>query len=156
MHVTTSVFLLRVIDVLMKVSLQCSIAARRVRIESTARLDGEVGGLLRCLDGKIPHALYHHSPLATDPRDNRWPVFVMVAPTRFTLLAPLPGSATQQFLPAVGCLALPAGCMIEFVGFDRALYVAIRLVGDSRMAQPPAPAIAGADMDAQFSGDATR
>ena len=53
-------------------------------------------------------------------------------------------------------MALLTSGMIEFIGFDRPLYLAIRLVGDSRIAQAPAPSIAGADMDAQFSRDAPR
>jgi len=43
---------------------------------------------------------------------------------------------------------------LELVGFDRSLYVTICLIGDSGIAQPPAPTIAGADMDTQFSRDA--
>jgi hypothetical protein len=119
-------------------------------------LHGEVSGLLHRLDGKILHTLHDNSPLAAAPRDNGGPIFVIMAPTRFTLLAPPPLTAAQRLLPALVCLALLASGMVEFVGFDGPFYVVIRLVGDSRISQPSAPPIARADMDTQFSGNAPR
>jgi hypothetical protein len=47
-------------------------------------------------------------------------------------------------------LALFPGGVIEFIGFDGPLQVAIHLVGDDCIAEPLAPAIAGADIDAQL------
>src|SRR2546421_3834190 len=47
--VTTRIFLLRMIDELVHKARHRAIATGRVRIEPTARLDGEVSGLLHCL-----------------------------------------------------------------------------------------------------------
>jgi hypothetical protein len=79
-----------------------------------------------------------------------------MAPTWFTLRAATAWSPSQVlFSSAFGLTFLAVG-MIQLVGFDCPLYVKISLIGDSRIAQPPAPSIAGADMDAQFSRDAPR
>src|SRR5467141_2413948 len=56
-HVTTGVFLLRMIDVLVERALQRPIAAGRVRVEPTPSLDGAVCGLLHGLHGKIARRL---------------------------------------------------------------------------------------------------
>src|SRR6266702_6493446 len=94
-HFPTRVFLLGVIDIRMEVSLQRPIATRRVRIESTACLDGEVGGLLYCLNSKIPRRLDDDTPLAADPSDDRGSVFVVMAPPGLPFLAAPPWLATQ-------------------------------------------------------------
>jgi hypothetical protein len=46
--------------------------------------------------------------------------------------------------------------MIEFIRFDSAFQLAIHFIGQGCITQPPAPAIAGTDMDPQLSGDAPR
>src|SRR5262249_17507567 len=53
MHVPTGIFLLGVIDKVMHIALERTIAAGRIRIEPTARVDGEVGRFLHRLDGKV-------------------------------------------------------------------------------------------------------
>src|SRR5205823_10870320 len=53
MHVTTRVFLLRMIDERVHVALHRPVAAGRVRREPTARLHRAVGCLLYCLDREI-------------------------------------------------------------------------------------------------------
>src|SRR5215475_9047184 len=105
MHVTTRIFLLRMIDELVHVALHRPVAAGRVRIESTPRLDGEVSGLLHRLDGEIAGRLDNNGSLATDPGHDGRPVFVIVAPARLALL-PAPTRTTPQVLfPSV--LGLP-------------------------------------------------
>jgi len=44
--------------------------------------------------------------------------------------------------------------VIEVIGFDRAVQLTLHLIGQGRIAQPTALAVAGPDMDAQLSGDA--
>ena len=90
---------------------------------------------------------YHDSPLATDPCNNRWSVFVIMAPAGLTLLAAATRSATQGLFPTVFGLAFLAGGVREVIRFDRARQLAIGFVGDGRIAQPPAPAIARPVMD---------
>src|SRR5437763_15592616 len=51
--VTPRVFLLRVIDILMYITLHCPIATGGICVELTACLDGEVSGLLYGLHGEI-------------------------------------------------------------------------------------------------------
>src|SRR5919202_5987056 len=98
MHVTTRIFLLRVIDELMQVALQCPIAARRIRVEPTTRVHRDVGGFLDCLYGEIFGRLEDDRPLATDPGNHRRPVLVIMAPTRLTFLAAPPRSTPQRLL----------------------------------------------------------
>src|SRR5256885_9957799 len=115
MHVTTGIFLLREIDKRMHIALQRLIAARRVGVEPTARLHGEVSCLLHRLDGEITGRLDDNSPLATDPGDDGRPVFVIMAPTGLAFLAPATRPASQRFLPAVFGLALVPSRVIEFI-----------------------------------------
>src|SRR6266508_1501584 len=67
-HVTTRLFLLRMMDERVPVALQCSRAASGVRIEPTARLDCHVGRLLHRGDREIPDRLHHDGTLAAHPR----------------------------------------------------------------------------------------
>jgi len=99
------------------------------------------------LDGEITGRLDDHSPLATDLGDHCWPVFVIMAPAGLTFLAPATRPASQRFLPTVFGLALVPSSVIEVIRFHRALQLAIGFVGDGRIAQPPAPAVARTDMD---------
>src|SRR2546427_4363667 len=106
MHVTTWVFLLRMIDELVHVALQRPVAAGRVRIEPTARSHRDVGRLLHRLHREIFGRLDDDRPLATDTRNNRGPVFVIMAPARLAFLATPPRAATYRLFPAVVRLAL--------------------------------------------------
>jgi hypothetical protein len=75
-----------------------------------------------------------HCPLATDPRDDGRPVFVIVAPARLTLLPAPTRAASQRLLAALARLALVASGVIEVIRFHRARHLAIGLVGDRRIA----------------------
>src|SRR5262249_36138797 len=137
MDVTPRVFLLGVIDEVMRIALERPIAAGRVRREPTARLDGEVRRLLDCLHRKIAGRLDDNSPLTTDPGDNRGPVFVVVPPAGLAFLAAPSRAASQSLLPAVCRLALVPGCVIEVIRFHRACQLAPYLIGQGGIAQPP-------------------
>src|SRR5499426_3113955 len=101
MHVSTRVFFLGVIHERVHIALERSIAARRVRVEPAARLDGEVRRLLHGLHCEIFGRVDDNRPLATDPRDNRRSVFVIVPPAWFALLATTTRPAPQRLPPAV-------------------------------------------------------
>ena len=143
----------RMIDELMEISLQRPIAAGGVRVESTARVHRDISCLLHRLDREIFGRLDDDAPLATDPGDDGRPVFVIVASTRLTLLTATTRSAPQRLLPALRRLPLMARGMVELISFDRACQLTVHLIGESGIAQPPAPAIAGAAMEPQLSGD---
>src|SRR5215471_1557291 len=129
MHLATRILLLRVIDILMEVSFHRPIAAGRVGVEPTARADGKVGRLLHGLHREIAGRLEDDSPLATDPGDDRGPVFVIVAPTGLALLAPAARPASQRFLPALHRLPLVASGMVEATSFNRPFQWARHLEG---------------------------
>src|SRR5215475_5649212 len=147
MHVATRVFFLGVIHELVYIALERSIAARRVGVEPAARLDGEVCGLLHRLDGAITGRLDDDGPLTTHPGDNRGPVFIIMALAGLPFLAPAPRPASQRLLPAVGGLALVPRRVIEGIRFHCALQLTTGCIGESRVAEPPTPAIAGANME---------
>src|SRR5262245_28121022 len=134
--------------------LERPIAAGRVRVEPTARSDGEGRRLLHRLHREIAGRVDDDTPLAADPDDNRWPVFVVVPPTGFAFLAAPTHAAPQRLLPALLGLPLVAGSLGEVIGFDRPVQLAANLIGEGGIAEPPTPAIAGADMDPQLSGNA--
>jgi hypothetical protein len=117
MHLPTRVFLLRVIDEFVHVALQRSVATRRVGIEPTARVYRDVSGLLYRLDREISGRLYDDRPLATDPGDDRGPVFVVMPPTGLTLLASTPRSTSQRFWPALLGLAFVPSDVVELIRF---------------------------------------
>src|SRR5882724_2862596 len=156
MHISTRVFLLRMIDIRMLVARQRPIAAGRVRIEATACLHRDIGRFLHRLDGEISGRLDDDMPLATDPGDNRWPVLVIMATTGLAFLATATRSTPQRLLATPFRLSLDAGGVVEVIGFNGPLQLAVHLIGQGGIAQPPAPAIAGPDMDAHFPGDAPR
>jgi len=143
------------VDQVVRIALQRAIATRRVRIEPTARVHREVGGLLHRFDGAIPGRLDDHGPLATAPGNHGGPVFVLVAPARLALLAASTRAASQGLLPALLRLALVARRVLERIRFDRPLQLAVHLIGERGIAQPPAPAVAGPDMHPRLSGDAS-
>src|SRR5215831_13531728 len=92
--------------------------------------------------------------LAADPGDDGRPVFVIVPPTGLTFLATPTRAASQGLLAALGRLALLPSGVIEVIRFDGALQLAPYLIGQGRIAQPPTPAIAGADMDSHLPRNA--
>src|SRR5215475_1209282 len=73
MHITAGIFLLRVVDMLVEVARERPIAAGRVGIEPTARLDRQVRRLLYRLHREISGRLDDNCPLATDPGDDGRP-----------------------------------------------------------------------------------
>jgi hypothetical protein len=147
MHVTARIFLLGMIDELVHVSLHRPIAAGRVGIQPTARVDRQIRCLLYRLDGEIAGRLDDDSPLAANPRDDRRSIFVIMPPARLALLAAPSCAASQRLLPAVFRLSLLTGSVIEFIGFHGAFHLTLHLIRQRGIPQPPAPAVAGADMD---------
>src|SRR5207244_2606944 len=119
----------QLIDELVHVSLHRPVAAGRVRREPAARLHRQVGGFLYRLHRKIFGRLYDDSLLATDPGDNRGPVFVIVAPTRLAFLAATTGATSQRLLPALRRLPLVARGMVEVIGFNGTFQLAMHLIG---------------------------
>src|SRR5215510_6251142 len=154
MDVATRVFLPRVIDILVDIALHRPITARRVRVEPPARLDSEVGRLLHRLDRAIFGRLDDARSLAPAPRTNGWPGFVIMASTGLAFLAAPTRTAPQCLLPALLGLPFVARGVREGIGCDRAVQLPLPLIGQGRIAQPPAPAVAGPDMDTHCSGDA--
>ncbi len=116
-------------------------------------MDGEVGRLLHRLDGKIPRRVDHDTPLATHPGDNGRSILVIVAPPGLTLLATPPWLSAQRFRPPFLGLSFMTGGVIEVISFDCPCQLPSDLIGQGGIAQPPTPAIARADMDAQLSGN---
>jgi hypothetical protein len=151
---TTRIFLLRMIDEPVRVSFYRPVAAGRVGVEPAARVDGKVSSLLHRLHREIAGRLEDDSPLATDPRDHRWPVCVIMATAGLTLLAAPTGSAPQRLLSSMFRLAFLTRGVLEVIRFNRALSLTLHLRGERGMASPPAPAIAGPDMEAHFPGNA--
>src|SRR5262252_4634106 len=156
MDVTACIFLLGMINIVMHIALQGSIAARRVGVEPTARLHSEVRRLLDRLHGEIAGRLDDDRPLPTDPGDDRRTVFVVVPPPGLAFLAAPTRSAAQMLFSALLRLPLLASGVIEVIRFHGALQLPLYLVGQGGIAQPPAPTVAGPAMDAQLSGNAAR
>src|SRR5262249_48449020 len=154
--VPTRVFLLGMIDKVVGIALERPIAAGGVGIEPTPRLHCQVGSLLHRLHREIFGRVDDDRALATDPGDDGRPVFVIVPPTRLTFLATPTRAASQRLLAALGRLALLPSGVIEVIRFDGALQLAPYLIRQGGIAQPPAPAIAGPDMDPQLFGNPTR
>src|SRR5262247_4067993 len=95
-HVPTCVFLLRVMHCVMLIARDQPVAAGRVRVEHTAGLHGEVGGLLHRLNRKVPCRVDHDATLTAYPGDNGRTVFVVVPPTGLAFLAATTRSAAQR------------------------------------------------------------
>src|ERR671935_2940738 len=115
MDLPTGIFLLRMIDVLVEVSLQRPIATGRIGIQATTHLDSQIGRFLHRLHREIFGRLDDDSPLATDPRDDRGPIFVVVPPPRLTFLAAPTRAAAQRLLPALARLALLSSRVIQVI-----------------------------------------
>src|SRR5215467_10608346 len=109
MDLAPCIFLLCMIDIVMHIALERPIAAGRVRIQPTARVDCEVRSLLHGLHGKIFGRLDDDRSLATDPGDDRRTVFVVVSPTGLAFLAATTRSAAQMLFPALFRLPLDVG-----------------------------------------------
>jgi hypothetical protein len=154
--VATRIFFLRMVDECLHVALHRAIAAGGVGIEATARLHREISGLLHRLHRAIAGRLEDDCPLATDPRDDRGPVFVVVSQPGLAFLTTPPWPAPQRFLPTLFRLPLVASSLVQVIGFDRALSLAVHLIGQGGVAQPPAPPIACADMHPHLSGNTPR
>jgi hypothetical protein len=97
-------------------------------------VDGEVSGLLHGLHGEIAGRLDDDSPLATDPGDNRGPVFIVVPPTGLAFLAAPTRAAAQRLLPTVFRLAFLTRGVIEVIRFNRALSLTLPLIGERGIA----------------------
>src|SRR5262249_61486587 len=108
--------------------------------------------LLRYIAARMDDA----SCLAADPADDGRPVLIIVPPSGLTFLATPTRAASQRLLAALGRLALLPSGVIEVIRFDGALQLALHLIGQGGIAQPPAPAIAGPDMDPQLFRNSTR
>src|SRR5262244_1966257 len=119
MHVTARIFLLRMVNKVVHIALQRAIAARRVGIEPTAPLHGEVGGLLHRLDRKVPRRLYHDTAVATHPGDNGRPILVVMAPPGLAFLTAPTRSTPQRLLATAWRLPLGADGVVEIIRFHR-------------------------------------
>jgi hypothetical protein len=156
MPLSTGVFLLGMIDLLLEVSLHRPRAAGRVRLEPTARVHGEVRGLLHRLHRAISGRVEDDCPRALAPGNNRGPIFLGMAPTRVTLLAAPTRSASQGLFSAVFRVPLVASGVVEVIRFHRTIELARHCIRQRGVAQPPAPARARADRDAPRSGETPR
>src|SRR5687767_2321206 len=79
-----------------------------------------------------------------------------MAPSGLALLATSPWLAAQRFRPAHLGLSLVSSGAIELIGFDRPVQLTTDLIGEGCIAQPPTPAVAGANMDSQLIGNTPR
>jgi hypothetical protein len=156
MHLPTHVFLLCMIDELVHVALQCSIATGRSHIQATPCLDSEVSSFLHRADGAIPDGLHHDGTVAVDPGDDRGPIFVEMPPAGYARLPATMRPSSQGLFPTPLGLALATSSVIEFVGFHSAGALPICLVGQRHVSEPPTPAVARPDVAPQLSGDAPR
>src|SRR5918997_5892655 len=143
MHLAAGIFLPRMMNEVVYVSLQRPIATRGVRIEPTPHVDCEVSSFLHRGDGKIPHGLYHDGTLAARPGNDGWPVFVVMPPTGLALLPTTTRAATQRLFPTLFGLPLTTSGVIELIRLNGAFQLALHLIGQRGIAQPPAPTIAG-------------
>src|SRR5215471_4902336 len=109
MDLPAGVCLLRMIDVLVEVPLHRPIAAGRIGIQATARLHRKIGRFLHRLHREIFGRLEDNSPLPTDPGDDCWPVFVVMAPPGLAFLAAATWSAPQVLFSTVFGLAFLPG-----------------------------------------------
>src|SRR5207244_7706691 len=107
----------------------------------------EVSGLLHRLDRKVPCRVDHDATLTAHPGDHGRPIFVVMAPPGLAFLAAPPWRTAQRFRPARLGLSLVSVGVSEVIGFARPFSLTTELIGQGRIAQPPAPAVACADMD---------
>src|SRR5262249_26260733 len=76
--------------------------------------------------------LYDDRALATDPGDDRGPIFVIMAPARLAFLPTATWLASQRLLPALFCLPLVAGGVIVVIGFHHTFPLALPFIGPGR------------------------
>jgi hypothetical protein len=95
-------------------------------------LHSKIGRFLHRLHGEIFGRLHDDRPLATDPGDDRRPVFVVVPPTGLALLAATTRSAAQMFFPALLRLPLLASGVIEFIRFHGAHQLGVPAVMEQK------------------------
>jgi hypothetical protein len=112
-------FVLRVSDVRMPIALPPPRAAGRVGRPSTAGWDRKVGRLGPGLDGTILARRHHDGPLAAHPRDDRRPIFVIVAAARLALLASTPRPVSHGLCPTACRWPLVPRGVRAFIRFDR-------------------------------------
>ena len=148
--------LLRLMDELVHVALHRPIAARCIRLESAPRVHGEVRCLLHRLDAESTGRLDDAGPLATAPRNHRGPVLGIMAPAGLTLRAPATRSTPQRLLATPVRLPLVASGLGEVIRFHCAHPLTLGFIGQRRIAAPPTPAIAGADLEPSCPGNASR
>ena len=119
-------------------------------------MHGEVRRLLDRLHGEIAGRLDDDRPLPTDPSDHRRPILVIMATTGLAFLPPATRSAPQRLLATALRLSLVTGGVVEVIGFHGACQLAVGFIGEGRIAQPPAPAIARPVMHPQLSRNTSR
>jgi hypothetical protein len=118
--------------------------------------EGIASGPASPLDSEISGRLYDDGALATDPGDDRRPVFVVMTPAGLTLLASTPWSTSSRLWSALFGLAFMPTDVVELIRFNYACQVTIGLVGGGSITEPPAPAKTGPALDAQLSGNPLR
>lgn len=91
MYGAANIFLFRMIDEVVNVSLQRLIASGRVRIDMAALLHCQVCGFLHRYGGKILDRLDNRATRSTDQNDNRRSIFVVMTAARFPFLSPTAG-----------------------------------------------------------------
>src|SRR5262245_62594499 len=121
------------INIIMHLALQGSIAARRVCVEPTARLHGEVRRLLDRLHSEIAGRLDDDRPLSTDPSDNRRPILVIMATTGLAFLPLATRAAPQRLLATAWRLPLVPGGVVEVIGFHGTCQLAVGFIGEGRI-----------------------
>src|SRR5437667_110101 len=100
-------------------------------------------------NGGVAGRLDDDRPLPTDPSDNRRPILVIMATTGLAFLPPATRAAPQRLLATAWRLPLVTGGVVEVIGFHGACQLAVGFIGEGRIAQPPAPAIARTAMHPQ-------
>src|SRR5215472_11672929 len=81
--------------------------------------------------GNSRRSLDDHSPLPTDPGDDRGPVFVVMAAPGLAFFAAATGSAPQGLWATMFGLAFLPGSVIEVIRFHCTRHLAIDFVGYS-------------------------
>src|SRR5262245_53329771 len=147
MRVSARLCLLAMLDQRVHIALHHPIAAGRVGIQPTARFERQSRCLLDRLDGDIAGRLADDSPLATDPRDDRRSVCVIMPAARRALLAAPTCTAPQRRLPTVLRWALLTSHVRAFLRVPGALHLRRHLIRQRGIPQPPAPPIARPAMD---------
>src|SRR5215471_20656569 len=115
------------IDERMHVALHRPVATGGIRVDPTARLDGEVRGFLHRLHGEIAGRVDDHRALAAHPGDDGWPVFVIMPSTGLALFATSTCAASQRLLATTLRLPFVPGGMVEIIRFHSAFSLTLHL-----------------------------